>query len=55
MTTAGYSEPWLFVDGYGVSRQQGVKLTEVGDGTAVKARSELAIIKVDIHDIADVI
>src|SRR6266536_3717142 len=44
-----------FVDGYGVSRHQGVKLTEaVGDGTAVEARSELATIKVDIHDIADV-
>jgi hypothetical protein len=42
------------VDGYGVSRHQGVELTEaVGDGTAVEAGSKLAIIGVDIHDIAE--
>src|SRR5262249_39802358 len=43
------------VDGHGVGRHQGVQLAEAVDyGTPIEAGSELALIKVDIHDIADI-
>src|SRR5262249_21247028 len=43
------------VDRYGVGRHQRVKLTEaVGDGTPIEAGTEFALIKVDIHDVADI-
>ena len=55
MTTAGYSEPWRFVDGGRVGRNQRVEFAEaVGDGAAVEAGGELASVGIDVVDVADV-
>jgi hypothetical protein len=44
-----------FVDGHGVGRHKRVEFAKpVGDGAAVKAGGEFAIIGIDVVDIADV-
>ena len=55
MITAGYSDPWLFVNGRRLGRHQHIELTEsVFDGSAVEGHLELARIRVEITDRADV-